>query len=137
VPGRTAVMSAPPLSGGREVALRCTRVLGAVLGYGCLAAFLCLISVQIHAWFRDGEWTHFGVNEGLREILGRCCVKDGDSGRLADLAQWLDAPVNWLGLHKLLEILPASLALFAISILGNCVFIYCRDRLEDVPDGGS
>jgi hypothetical protein len=35
-----------------------------------------------------------------------------------------------MGLHKVLEILPASLALFALSILGNSIFIYCRDWSE-------
>ena len=40
------------------------------------------------------------------------------------------APVNWLGLHKVVEVMPASLALFAVSIAGNCLFIYCRDRLD-------
>jgi hypothetical protein len=43
----------------------------------------------------------------------------------------LDAPVDWLGLHKVLEIVPASLALFAVSILGNSIFIYCCDRIEE------
>jgi hypothetical protein len=37
--------------------------------------------------------------------------------------------VNWLGLHKVFEVIPASLALFVLSIAGNCLFIYCRDRL--------
>lgn len=100
---------------------------GATLGYGCLAAFLYLVSLQIYRWFRDGDWTHFGVAEGLRVWLTRCCVKDGDTGRLAALVHWLDAPLDWLGLHKVLEILPASLALFLLSILGNSIFIYCRD----------
>jgi hypothetical protein len=106
------------------------RAAGAVLGFGSLLAFLCLISVQVYRWFRDGEWTHFGVNEGLHTTLLHCCVKDGDTGRLAALVQWLDEPASWLGLHQVLEILPASLALFALSILGNSIFIYCSDRLE-------
>ena len=113
--------------------LRGARAAGALLGYGCLAAFIYIISVQVYRWFRDGEWPHFGVSEGIRAGLSHCCVKDGDSGRLASLLQWLDAPANWLGLHKVLEVVPASLALFACSILGNCIFIYCRDRLE-APD---
>lgn len=125
-------MSSATVSSGREILLRFIRVAGAVVGYGSLAAFLYLVSVQIHAWFRDGEWTHFGVNQGLHEGLIRCCVKDGDTGRLADFVQWLDTPVTWIGLHKVLEIMPASLALFAISILGNCVFVYCQDRIADV-----
>lgn len=104
--------------------------IGAVFGYGCLLAFLYLVGLQAYRWFRDGEWTHIGVNEGLRAGLARCCVKEGDTGRLADFVQWLDAPVNWLGLHKVFEVLPASLAIFAVSIAGNCLFIYCRDRLD-------
>jgi hypothetical protein len=105
--------------------------LGALVGYGCLAAFLCLIGLQIYRWFREGEWTHFGVSEGLRVGLSQCCVKDGDTGKLAALVHWLDAPVDWLGLHKVLEIMPASLALFAMSILGNSIFIYCCDRIGE------
>ena len=38
--------------------------------------------------------------------------------------------MSWLGMHKVFEVLPASLALFAVSIAGNCLFIYCRDRLD-------
>jgi len=122
---------ARPAPHGGVIVLRVTGALGAVLGYGCLAAFLYLVSTQVYRWFRDGDWTHFGVAEGLRVGLTRCCVSDGDTGRLAALVRWLDAPVDWLGLHKILEILPASLALFALSILGNSIFIYCRDRGDE------
>jgi len=124
-------MNPAPLTRAGEFLLRLIRAVGACVGYGCLAAFLWLIGEQIYRWFRDGEWTHFGVSEGLRVGLQRCCVSDGDAGRLAALVHWLDAPVDWLGLHHVLEIIPASLALFAISILGNSVFIYCSDRLAD------
>jgi hypothetical protein len=116
----------------RHTALKVGRAVGATLGYGCLAAFLYLISIQIYRWFRDGEWTHFGVNEGIRLGLLRCCVNDSDTGRLAALVHWLDTPVEWLGLHRMLEVLPASLALFVLSILGNCVFVYCQDRMRDL-----
>jgi hypothetical protein len=102
---------------------------GAVIGYGCLIAFLYLVGLQSYRWFREGEWTHFGMNDGLRTGLVHCCIKDGDTGRLAAFMHWLDAPVNWLGLHKVFEVIPASLALFVLSIAGNCLFIYCRDRL--------
>jgi hypothetical protein len=124
---------APPALSGGVVVMRIIGGFGALLGYGCLAAFLLLIGSQIYRWFRDGEWSHFGVVEGMRMGLTRCCVNDGDTGRLAALLHWLDAPVDWLGLHKVLEILPASLALFALSILGNSVFIYCRDRSDARP----
>jgi hypothetical protein len=129
--GQAAPTDAPtgarPAPNGGVVLLRITGALGAVLGYGCLAAFLYLISLQIYRWFREGDWTHFGVADGMQVWLTRCCVKDGDTGRLAALVHWLEAPTDWMGLHKVLEILPASLALFALSILGNSIFIYCRD----------
>ena len=113
------------------IALKIAHGAGAAVGYGGLAAFLYLTSLQIYRWFREGEWTHIGVSDGMHVLLAHCCVKDGDTGRLAALAHWLDAPVDWLGLHKVLEVVPASLALFAASILGNSIFIYCRDRIEE------
>ena len=114
----------------RDASLRLVSAIGAVIGYACLIAFLCLVGLQCYRWFRDGEWTRIGMIGGLRNGLVRCCVKDGDIGRLAAFVNWLDAPVNWLGMHKVFEVVPASLAVFAISIAGNCLFIYCRDRLE-------
>lgn len=122
---------------GRAIVLRITCVLGAVIGYGCFAAFLSLIGLQGYRWFREGEWPHLGMSEGLRAVLAHCCIKDGDAGRLAALAHWLEAPpVDWLGLHKILEVLPASLALFALSIVGNCIFIYSLDRIEELKRSG-
>jgi hypothetical protein len=114
----------------RDAVLKSTSAIGAVIGYGCLIAFLYLVGLQSYRWFRDGEWTHIGLSDGLRTGLLRCCVKDGDTGRLATFIHWLEAPVNWLGMHKVVEVIPASLALFAVSIAGNCLFIYCRDRLD-------
>jgi hypothetical protein len=114
----------------RDATLKATGAIGAVIGYGCLLAFLCLIGLQSYRWFREGEWTHIGMNDGLRAGLVHCCVKDGETGRLSALMHWLDAPLDWLGLHKVFDVIPASLALFAISIAGNCLFIYCRDRLD-------
>jgi hypothetical protein len=114
----------------RDAGLKVVSAAGALIGYGCLLAFLYLVGLQSYRWFREGEWTHIGLNDGLRMGLTRCCVKDGDTGRLADFMHWLDAPVNWLGMHRIVEVVPASLALFAVSIAGNCLFIYCRDRLE-------
>jgi hypothetical protein len=114
----------------RDVILRLISAVGAVIGYGCLIAFLYLVGLQCYLWFRDGEWTHIGMTDGLRVGLVHCCVKDGDTGRLAAFLHWLVAPVNWLGMHKVFEVVPASLAVFAVSIAGNCLFIYCRDRLD-------
>ena len=114
----------------RAAFLKIFGALGAVIGYGCLAGFLYLVGMQVYRWFRDGEWTHVGMGDGLRVGLVHCCVKEGDSGRIAAFLHWLDAPVDWLGLHKVVEVIPASLALFAVSIVGNWLLIYCRDRLD-------
>ncbi len=116
---------------GRKAWLRFISACGALVGYGGLAAFLYLVGWQLYRWFRDGEWTHVGLSDGLHTGLVRCCVKEADSGRLAAFVQWLDAPASWLGMHKVVEVIPASLALFAVSIAGNCIFIYCKDRLEE------
>jgi len=114
----------------RDTVLKALGGVGAAIGYGCLAAFLYLVGLQSYRWFRDGEWTHIGVNDGLKIGLAHCCVKDGGAGWLAAFMRWIDAPVDWLGVHKIFDVIPASLALFAISIAGNCLFIYCRDRLD-------
>jgi hypothetical protein len=114
----------------RNALLRTLAGFGGLIGYGCLLAFLYLISVQIYRWFRDGEWTHIGIGDGLRIGLQHCCVRDGDTSRITRFLQWLDAPLDWHGLHRVFEVVPASLALFAISIAGNSLFIYCRDRLD-------
>ena len=113
-----------------DLPLRIISALGAVIGYGCLLAFLYLVGAQVYRWFRDGEWIHIGLSDGLRTVLLHWGVRDGDTGRLAAFIHWLDAPISWLGLHKIFEVVPASLALFAVSIAGNCLFIYGRDRLE-------
>lgn len=114
----------------RGAALRAFGFVGAAIGYGSLVAFLYLISTQLYRWFRQGEWTHVGMGDGLRVSLTHCCLKADGSGRIAGFLQWWDSPVSWLGLHKVFEVVPASLALFAVSIVGNSLFIYCRDRLK-------
>jgi hypothetical protein len=114
----------------RIAALRVTSVIGAIIGYGCLAAFLVLIGIQLNGWFRQGEWMHVGMGDGIRVALMRCCVREVGEGYFAGFLQWWVSPVSWLGLHKVFEVIPASLALFAVSIAGNSLFIYCRDRLR-------
>jgi hypothetical protein len=121
----------------REVSLRVGEVVGAVIGYGGLSVFLSLVGFQAYRWFRDGEWTHIGVCDGLRMLLSHWGVAPDSTGRLSALSHWVDAPVEWLGLHRVLEVLPASLALFAISILGNSIFIYMSDRIRVCRAGGA
>ena len=120
----------------REVSLRAGEVVGVVIGYGFLTAFLSLVGFQAYRWFREGEWTHIGVCDGLRAVLSHWGVTPDSTGRLSALSHWVDAPVEWLGLHRVLEVLPASLALFAISILGNSIFIYMGDRIREYRAGG-
>jgi hypothetical protein len=114
----------------RDTLLRVTAGIGAFVGYGCLIAFLYLVCHQVYLWLRDGEWTHIGMSDGLRMCLGFCGVNDADTGSLAALLQWLNAPAGWLGLHRVIEVVPASLALFLASVAGNCLFIYTQDRLS-------
>lgn len=104
---------------------------GALIGYGFLVGFLWLVVAQISDWLRVGEWIHLGVAEGLHAELLRCCLRTGDAGHLAALVYWLETPISWLGMHKLLEVLPASLAMFIVSVAGNCLFIYCKDRIAE------
>jgi hypothetical protein len=120
----------------RQSSIAVLRTLGAVLAYGCLAAFVVLISLQLYRWFRDGEWTHIGITDGLRGVLASCCVNEASTGSLAVFAHWLDAPTDWLGWHKVLEVIPASIGLFALSMLGNFIFIYGSDRLQDQRGDG-
>ncbi len=117
----------------RTAALRVASVIGAVIGYGCLAAFLYLISMQLYGWFRQGEWPHIGMGDGIKDVLMRCCAREDGAGDVAGFLRWWDSPVSWLGLHKVFEVIPMSLALFAVSIAGNSLFIYCRDRLRPRP----
>ncbi len=114
----------------RTSALRLASGIGAIFGYGCLIAFLFLISMQLYGWFRQGEWTHVGMGDGIKVGLLHCCMKEDGAGHFAGFLQWWDSPVSWLGLHKVFEVIPASLALFAVSITGNSVFLYCTDRLH-------
>ena len=120
----------------RQSSIAVLRTLGAVLAYGCLAAFVVLISLQLYRWFRDGEWTHIGITDGLRGVLASCGVNEASTGSLAVFAHWLDAPTDWLGWHKVLEVIPASIGLFALSMLGNFMFIYGSDRLQDQRGDG-
>jgi len=119
-----------PDMSARTAVLRITSLIGAVIGYGCLAVFLFVVGWQLEGWFRQGEWTHIGMGDGIKVGLMRCCVRDDGAGHFAGFLRWWDSPVSWLGLHKVFEVVPASLALFAVSIAGNSLFIYCRDRLR-------
>lgn len=121
---RRSVMNA------RTALLKILAAIGALIGFGCLAVFLYVIGTQIYKWFRDGDWTRIGLGDGIRVVLEYCGVQDGGTGRLAGFLRWWESPATWLGLHKVIEVVPASLALFLLSIVGNSLFIYFRDQLR-------
>jgi hypothetical protein len=120
----------------RESSWRVVSTLGAIVGYGFLAAFLALVGLQTYRWFKEGEWTHLSLADGIRTVLRYMHVPDDAPGLWPRLSHWLDAPVDWLGLHKVTEVLPASLVLFSIAIVGNFLFVYGSDRLRDCRRGG-
>ena len=113
------------------------RIAGGLVAYASLAAFVGLLGLQTYRWLREGEWPHIGIGEGLRALLGFYGVDDGGVGRLARLARWLDTPTDWLGWHRVLEAIPASIGLFLISVCGNFVQVYgsdLRDRMDEASE---
>ena len=111
------------------------RAVAAVAAFGALSWFLGLIGLQVYHWFRDGEWTHIGLRDGLLSLVSSCCVSDETGpGLMAAFLRWLEAPESWLGLHRLLEAVPASIGLFLLSVGSNFLYIYCSDRLDDLKE---
>ena len=54
----------------RDACLQFARALAAIVAYAFLAAFIWLVGTQLYSWFRTGDWTHIGVNDGLRAVAG-------------------------------------------------------------------
>jgi hypothetical protein len=106
------------------------RAISAVVAFSSFAWFLGLIIMQVYRWFRDGAWTHIGASDGLLSIVTSCCLREDGTGRMAELTHWLEAPTSWFGWHRVLEVMPASIGLFLLSVLANFVYIYCSDRLD-------
>ncbi len=111
---------------------KAARILGAIVAYGAFLACIALVGLQLYRWFRAGEWTHIGISDGLRSLLGYCCLRGG-GGRLAEFAQWLDAPTDWFGWHRLLDVVPASVGLFVLSVIGNFVRIRAGELADREP----
>ena len=68
---------------GRESTWRILSVLGGIVGYGCLAAFMSLVGLQVYWWFKEGEWTHISLGDAIRAVLDRMHIADDAGGRLA------------------------------------------------------
>jgi hypothetical protein len=106
------------------------RAVSAVVAFSAFILLLGLIGLQLYRWFRDGEWTRISISDGLLNVVSGCCARDDGAGTMAAFARWLDAPESWTGLHRVLEVVPASIGLFLLSVLANFVYIYCSDRLD-------
>lgn len=107
------------------------RAVAAVVAFGAFICFLALLCLQLYHWLRDGEWTHIGIRDGLLSLVSSCCTHADGSGLGAQFQRWLEAPESWLGWHRVLEVVPATVGLFLLSVFGNFAYIYCSDRLEE------
>jgi hypothetical protein len=117
----------------RLVSLVLIRSISAVVAFSAFVLFLGLIGMQMFRWFRDGEWSRISISDGLLSIVSGCCARDDGAGTMVALARWLEAPQSWIGWHRVLEVMPASIGLFLISVLANFVYVYCSDRLDQQP----
>lgn len=108
------------------------RAISAVMTFAAFTCFLGLFGLQLYHWFRDGQWTRISITDGLLSLVSSCCARDvGGGGAMAAFARWLEAPESWIGLHRVLEVIPASIGLFLLSVFWNFIFINCSDRLEE------
>jgi hypothetical protein len=106
------------------------RAISAVMTFAAFTCFLGLIGMQIYRWFRDGEWARISISDGLLSLVSSCCVREDGAGAMVAFAHWLEAPATWIGLHRVLEVLPATIGLFLLSVFWNFLYTYCSDRLE-------
>jgi hypothetical protein len=121
-----------------KIHLMALRALAAVIAFGSFAWCLGLIGTQLYRWARDGAWPRISASDGLVSLVSSCCARGDGEGHMADIARWLESPASWLGLHRILELLPASIGLFLLSVFANFIYIYCSDRLDSQrrPAGG-
>jgi hypothetical protein len=106
------------------------RALAAIVAFGSFAWCLGLIGDQLYRWAHDGAWPRISTSDGLISLVTSCCARADGAGRMADIAHWLESPASWIGLHRVLELVPASIGLFLLSVFANFIYIYCSDQLE-------
>jgi hypothetical protein len=109
------------------------RALAAILAFGSFAWCLGLIGEQLYRWARDGAWPGISTSDGLISLVTSCCVRADGAGRMADIGRWLESPASWIGLHRVIELVPASISLFLLSVCANFIYIYCSDQLAVKP----
>jgi threonine/homoserine/homoserine lactone efflux protein len=86
---------------------RCGRIFQFIFGGVFVLAGLAIIGLQIFAYLYDGKWVPLSV-VGLASQFAS--------------SPWLADPHTWVGVHKILEFIPASFSLMAIGI-----FIWCAE----------
>lgn len=112
----------------RRLIATALRIGGFMVAYGAWFASASVIAYQGDRWLRDGQWTSIGVSDGLRSAFA--AIGAGEHGRFAQFAHWLAEPKDWIGWHRVLEVTPASIALFLLAILGNFAYLYGSDALQ-------
>jgi hypothetical protein len=108
------------------------RALAAIVAFGSFAWCLGLIGNQLYRWAHDGAWPRISTSDGLISLVSSCCAPGDGAGRMADITHWLESPASWIGVHRVLELLPASIGLFLLSVFANFIYIYCSDQLESL-----
>ena len=77
-----------------------------------ILAGLAIPAWQVFVWLRDGVWFPFSIIDSMRLI--RAFVSGSDSTWTAFDA-WLVTPTNWIGIHKLLSFLHATVGFWAVA----------------------
>ena len=119
----------------RRLTAKALRIGGFMVAYGAWIASVGVIAYQGYRWLRDGHWTPIGVTDALQSVFALIGV--GSRGHVAQFAHWLAEPADWIGWHRVLELTPASIALFLLAILGNFAYIYGSDALNEPLEEGS
>jgi len=83
--------------------------------FGVILAGLAVPALQIYGWLRYGNWTPFSIIDSLRLVAELFADPESPPTRLA---AWLESPSSWIGLHKLLSFLHASIGLWAVALGG-------------------
>lgn len=78
-----------------------------------ILAGLAIPAWQVFVWLRDGEWVPFSIIDSLRPISA--FFSRFDSSWTAFDA-WLATPASWIGVHKLLSFLHASVGCWAAAM---------------------
>lgn len=94
--------------------------IGQGFAFAGLGGGAALLSWQIYTWLKTGEWPPISTPDGLF-IAWAFLFADGSAA--PHFVQWLIAPETWIGVHKILDAIPAALTLFLVGIGGLMLFV--------------